>query len=262
MNSLEDLLALSVVIPVFNEVQNVQPLVEKLRSALEGVVGPFEILFVDDGSTDGTLDELRRVQGLDPRIRILHLRKNLGQTAALTAGFHHARAEAIVTLDGDLQNDPADIPHLVEKLAEWDVVCGVRVRRQDGWVKKVSSRIANGIRNWATHDDIIDTGCTLKAYRRACFKGIEFYNGMHRFLPTLLRMRGFRVIQVPVSHHPRFKGRTKYGTWGRLVKGLSDLYVVRWMQRNRIDYLSSLEICELTPQRQGRTSGAGGSRAF
>jgi dolichol-phosphate mannosyltransferase len=257
VKSPEERIALSVVIPVFNEVENIQPLVEKLQDAFEGGPSLFEVVFVDDGSTDGTLAELRRLQELDPHIRILHFRRNFGQTAALAAGFHHARGEAIVTLDGDLQNDPAEIPRLVEKLSEWDVVCGIRMRRQDRWVKKVSSRIANSVRNWATHDDIIDTGCTLKAYRRACVQGLELYIGMHRFLPTLLRMRGYRVLQVPVTHHPRFKGKTKYGTWGRLFKGLSDLYAVRWMQRNRIDYSSALETYESSPQPQEKNMGAG-----
>jgi dolichol-phosphate mannosyltransferase len=236
--------SLSIIIPVFNEAGNVQPLVERLKSVLSGSLAPVEIIFVDDGSTDETLSEVRREQESEPTIRILHFPKNLGQTAALAAGFHHARGEALVTLDGDLQNDPRDIPGLVEKLNRWDVVCGIRMRRQDSWLKRISSRIANGVRNWATEEDVVDTGCTLKAYRRACIEHLELYNGMHRFLPTLLKMRGFSVLQVPVAHHPRFSGETKYGTWGRLFKGLPDLYIVRWMKRNRIDYSSQLELYE------------------
>jgi dolichol-phosphate mannosyltransferase len=236
--------SLSVIIPVFNEAGNIQPLVERLKFALSESLGLAEIIFVDDGSTDQTLFELRRAQEGEPRIRILHFHKNLGQTAALSAGFHYARGEALVTLDGDLQNDPADIPALVGKLNRWDMVCGIRMRRQDSWLKRISSRIANGVRNWATQEDIVDTGCTLKAYRKACVEHLELYNGMHRFLPTLLKMRGFRVLQIPVAHHPRFRGQTKYGTWGRLFKGLPDLYVVRWMKKNRIDYFSQLELYE------------------
>jgi dolichol-phosphate mannosyltransferase len=240
----EERVLLSVVIPVFNEAGNVQPLVKCLKSVLSGSLSVAEIIFIDDGSADTTLEEIRQAQESEPRIRILHFQNNLGQTAALAAGFHNARGDAVVTLDGDLQNDPADIPALVEKLDHWDVVCGIRVRRKDAWLKRVSSRIANSVRNWATQDNIVDTGCTLKAYRRECVKDLELYKGMHRFLPTLLRMRGFRVLQVPVSHHPRLRGKTKYGTWGRLLKGLPDLYVVRWMKRNHIDYASQLEFDE------------------
>jgi dolichol-phosphate mannosyltransferase len=237
--------SVSIVIPVFNEAGNIEALTGRLTSVLAGLLGGAEIIFVDDGSTDGTLSELQNAQEQEPRIRILHFHRNLGQTAALAAGFNHARGEAVITLDGDLQNDPADIPALLEKLKEWDVVCGIRIRRHDSGWKRLSSRIANAVRNWATQDDIVDTGCTLKAYRRACVEHLELYNGMHRFLPTLLRMRGFRVIQMPVSHHPRFRGKTKYGTWGRLAKGLSDLYAVRWMKKNRIDYSSQLESFEV-----------------
>lgn len=238
----EDHLALSVVIPVFNEVENVAPLAERLRAAIEGFSGGVEILFVDDGSADGTLAALRRAQAADPRIRILHFRSNLGQTAAMEAGFHYSRGKAVVTLDGDLQNDPADIPALVEKLSDWDVVCGVRARRRDSWLKRISSRIANGVRNWATGDDIVDTGCTLKAFRAERVRYLKLYNGMHRFLPTLIKMQGGRVLQTPVSHHPRRAGKTKYGTWGRLIKGLQDLYAVRWMKKNWIDYSAQLDI--------------------
>lgn len=243
---------LSIVIPMFNEAGNIQPLVQRLHPVLTALPGASEIIFVDDGSTDNTLAELRREQDADSRIRIIHFRKNLGQTAALAAGFHHARGNAVVTLDGDLQNDPADIPALTQKLESWDVVCGVRVSRQDSWVKRVSSRIANGVRNWVTEDDIIDTGCTLRAYRKVCVERLDLYRGMHRFLPTLLRMRGFRVLQVPVGHHPRLRGKTKYGVWGRLVKGVPDLYVVRWMKKNRIDYSAGLEMYEKPSSAAGR----------
>lgn len=240
-------ISLSLVIPVFNEADNVAPLVERLKAALAGLPGTTEILFVDDGSTDETLNELRRVQAADGRIRILRFRANLGQTAAMEAGFHHAKGAAVVTLDGDLQNDPADIPVLLEKLSDWDVVCGVRARRQDSWLKRISSRIANGVRNWATGDDIVDTGCTLKAFRAERVRNLKLYNGMHRFLPTLLKIRGCRVLQVPVGHHPRRAGKTKYGTWGRLIKGLQDLYAVRWMKKNWIDYNGQL-IIENSPE--------------
>ena len=236
--------SLSVVIPVYNEVDNVPPLIERLRAALSGWTGEVEFLFVDDGSTDRTLDLLKSAQSSDPRIRIAHFRRNLGQTAAMEAGFHLARGRAIVTVDGDLQNDPAEIPRLAGLLSDWDVVCGIRARRQDTRWKRLSSRIANRFRNWATGDDIVDTGCTLKAYRRECVERLELYNGLHRFLPTLLKMRGYRVTQVPVGHHPRLAGKTKYDTWRRAKKGLADVFAVRWMKKNWISYEEVLEVVE------------------
>jgi len=244
-----DSVSISVVIPLYNEEENVLPLVDQLNASLAGWSGSMEILLVDDGSTDRTLDLLRKAQEADPRVRIIHFRRNLGQTAAMAAGFSLAKGWAVVTLDGDLQNDPADIPRLVEMLNDWDAVCGIRTRRKDGPWKRLSSRIGNGFRNWATNDDIADTGCTLKAYRRECLQGLHLYVGMHRFLPTLLKMRGYRVTQVPVSHRPRIHGRTKYATWGRLVKGLGDVLVVRWMKQNRIDFDSVLEVVESTETR-------------
>jgi glycosyltransferase involved in cell wall biosynthesis len=250
-------IALSVVIPVYNEAENIMPLVERLERALRAAPGPIEMLFVDDGSTDETLTLLKAAQESDARVRIAHFRRNLGQTAAMAAGFRLARGEAVVTIDGDLQNDPEEMLRLVAMLGEWDAVCGIRVRRQDSLWRRISSRIANGFRNWVTGDSIVDTGCTLKAYRRECLERLELYQGMHRFLPTLLKMRGFRVTQVPVSHHPRQGGKTKYGTWGRLKKGLADVWAVRWMKKNWIDYDHVLELVErpATPSAKGRESG-------
>ncbi len=236
--------SLSVVIPVFNEEQNIPPLVEKVTAVLTGWPGGAEILFVDDGSTDSTLPLLRQAQQNHPQIRVGHFRRNHGQTAAMAAGFRLAQGDAVVTLDGDLQNDPAEIPRLVALLKDWDVVCGVRARRQDGVWKKISSRIANGYRNWMTGDDIIDTGCTLRAYRREAVADLQLFKGMHRFLPTLLKLRGCRVAQVPVRHLPRVAGKTKYGTWGRMIKGIGDVRAVKWMKKNWIAYEADLEILD------------------
>jgi glycosyltransferase involved in cell wall biosynthesis len=236
--------SLSVVIPVYNEEENIRPLVEQVARALSGQRGQTEILFIDDGSGDNTLELLRRAQENDARIRIVHFRRNLGQTAAMAAGFRLARGQTIATLDADLQNDPMEIPRLAEMLDQWDVVCGVRTQRKDSWWKRLSSLIGNGFRNWATGDDIIDTGCTLRVYRRECLQGLELYDGMHRFLPTLVKMRGYRVAQVPVSHRPRRAGKTKYGTWDRLAKGFGDVWAVRWMKKNRICYDSEMEVLE------------------
>lgn len=236
--------SLSIVIPVYNEEGNVAPLVARITEAISGWEGTVEVLFVDDGSSDRTLELLKEAQAKDARIRIAHFRKNMGQTAAMAAGFRLARGEAVATIDADLQNDPMEIPRLAEMLKDWDVVCGVRTRRKDTLWKRISSRIGNDFRNWVTGDDIVDTGCTLKAYRRECLDGLYLYKGMHRFLPTLIKMRGYRVTQVPVSHHPRLAGETKYGTWGRLVKGLEDVLAVRWMKKNQIGYESNLQLIE------------------
>ena len=245
-----DSVSISVVIPLYNEEENVLPLVDQLNASLAGWSGSMEILLVDDGSTDRTLDLLRKAQEADPRVRIIHFRRNLGQTAAMAAGFRLARGSVLVTLDGDLQNDPAEIPRLVEMLKDWDAVCGIRIRREDGSWKRLSSRIGNGFRNWATSEDIVDTGCTLKAYRRECVQDLDLYQGMHRFLPTLLKMRGYRVTQVPVGHRPRLHGKTKYSTWGRLAKGLGDVLAVRWMKQNHIDFDGVLEVLEARSRKQ------------
>ena len=251
---------LSLVIPIYNEEDNVRPLVERIGQALAGWNGPAEILFIDDGSHDRTLDLLRQFQESDPRIRIAHFRRNLGQTAAMAAGFRLAQGRSVVTLDADLQNDPLEIPRLVGMLKDWDAVCGVRTQRKDGLWKRISSRIGNGFRNWATGEDIIDTGCTLRAYRRECLEGLELYHGLHRFLPTLIKMRGYRVVQVPVLHHPRQAGKTKYGTLDRLTKGLGDVWAVRWMKKNRINYDAELELLEKMSPKESRLSQSSHSR--
>jgi dolichol-phosphate mannosyltransferase len=249
---------LSIVIPVYNEEDNIGPLVARITDAMSTWEGSVEILFVDDGSRDRTLNLLKEAQARDERIRIAHFRKNMGQTAAMAAGFRLARGEVVATIDADLQNDPLEIPRLAAMLDDWDVVCGVRTRRKDTLWKRISSRIGNGFRNWVTGDNIIDTGCTLKAYRRECLEGLELFKGMHRFLPTLIKMRGYRVTQVPVSHHPRLAGVTKYGTWGRLVKGLEDVWAVRWMKKNHIGFESNLQLIERdsTGQREIRINKA------
>jgi glycosyltransferase involved in cell wall biosynthesis len=163
-------------------------------------------------------------------------------TAAMAAGFDNARGEIVVTIDADMQNDPTDIPRLLDKMNEWDVVCGVRQNRQDNFVRKTSSLIANSVRNRMTHERIHDVGCTLRAYRREYLRRIKLFEGMHRFLPTLLRLEGARIIEVPVRHRPRVKGKNKYGIGNRLFKGLRDLSAVRWMQARYIRYEVEEEI--------------------
>jgi dolichol-phosphate mannosyltransferase len=228
--------ALSVVIPAFDEEANVEPCYRELVGVLETHGQSFEIVFVDDGSTDGTPGILRRLAGGDSRLRVLRLRRNSGQTAALDAGIRAARAPIVVTMDADLQNDPHDIPRLLAALPGQDAVCGWRVDRHDPWTKRIASRVANAVRDRVTADGVHDTGCTLKAFRREAVQRLHLYRGMHRFLPALLQMEGMRVTELPVSHRPRRAGVSKYGNWRRLWAGLADLWAVRWMARRRLDY--------------------------
>jgi glycosyltransferase involved in cell wall biosynthesis len=227
---------LSVVIPAYNEEPNIEPGYRELVGVLDGLGRPFEVIVVDDGSTDGTFAALGRLAAADPRLRVLRFRRNAGQTAALAAGFRAARGDVVVTLDADLQNDPRDIPTLLDALPGHDAVCGWRVDRQDPWSKRVASRVANAVRGAVTGDGVHDTGCMLKAFRREALARLPLFRGMHRFLPALLRMDGARLIEVPVRHRPRRAGRSKYGNWSRLWAGLPDLWAVRWMARRRLRY--------------------------
>jgi len=224
----------SVVVPCFDERENVAALHEEIARALAGVNGGFELIYVDDGSRDGTGERLAKLAMEDARVRIVAFPENRGQTAALDAGFRVARGEVIATLDGDGQNDPADLPRLLAALPNADVVNGVRMNRQDGALRKLSSRIANGVRNWATGERVSDVGCSLRVMRAAYVKRVKLFRGMHRFLPTLLRMEGARVIELPVSHRPRRAGRSKYGIANRLFVGIADVFAVRWMQKRRL----------------------------
>jgi dolichol-phosphate mannosyltransferase len=228
--------ALTVAIPAYNEEANVEPCYRELADVLGTHGDPFEVVFVDDGSTDGTGSVLRRLATADPRVRVLRFRRNAGQTAALHAGFRAARGAVVVTMDADLQNDPHDIPKLLAALPGQDAVCGWRVDRHDPWTKRMASRVANRVRDRFTRDGVHDTGCTLKAFRREAVQDLHLYRGMHRFLPALLQMEGRRVTEVPVSHRPRRAGVSKYGNWGRLWTGLADLLAVRWMARRRLAY--------------------------
>lgn len=226
----------SVVLPVFNEEGNLRPLMEELLPVVRGLGHPFEIVFVDDGSTDGSPRVLAGIAAEHPEVSVWRLDRNHGLSAALDAGFRSARGEILVTLDSDGQIDPGDIPRLVGMLGEHDMVCGWRRERRDPLVKRASSRIANWWRNRRTDESIHDITCPLKAFRAAVVPHLPPFDGMHRFYPTLARMAGFRVVEVPVAHRERASGRSKYGIANRLRKGLSDLGAIRWMQRNRLTY--------------------------
>jgi glycosyltransferase involved in cell wall biosynthesis len=222
----ENQLYLSIIVPFYNEEGNIKELHRRIYEAAQKIGRSFEIIFVDDGSSDGTLEEARSLAPL----KLLVFRKNFGQTAAFDAGIKAARGEIIVTLDGDLQNDPADISLLLEKInAGYDVVSGWRFHRRDSFTKRFLSRGANLLRKILVQDGIHDSGCSLKAYRRECFRELDLFGEMHRFIPALLAFDGFRVAEVKVSHHPRIHGRTKYN-WKRAVKGLVDMLFI-WFWR-------------------------------
>jgi glycosyltransferase involved in cell wall biosynthesis len=223
--------AVSVVVPVFNEEQNLSILQSELQSALAGV--DHEIVFVDDGSTDRSAEKIQRA----PNVRVLQFAKNTGQSAALYAGIRAARGKTIVMLDSDLQNDPADIPRLLEEV--WrgaDLVCGYRAKRKDTITKRLTSRIANFVRSRFTKDYVRDTGCTLKAMRSECAKALVPFKGMHRFIPALVRGAGYRLVEIPVNHRPRRFGETKYGFGSRALRATMDMFGVRWLLSRRLDY--------------------------
>jgi dolichol-phosphate mannosyltransferase len=229
---------LSVVIPVYNEEENIPHLWPELRGVLEPLGLAFEVVFVDDGSRDRSAEVIRQLRESDPRVRLVRLKTNAGETAATDAGFKAARGRLVVTMDADLQNDPHDIPALLAQLDRWDSVSGWRIDRGDGdsLVRRISSRVANGTRNWISDESIRDSGCTFRAFRRECLRGLVLYRGFHRFIPTLLTMRGYRVIEVPVRNRPRRFGRSKYGVLNRVFVATADLLVVRWMKNRLLRY--------------------------
>jgi glycosyltransferase involved in cell wall biosynthesis len=226
-------IAISAVIPVKDEAGNIAPLAREIAAALAGV-GPHEIVFVDDGSTDTTADELKALKSEIAPLRVLRHARNLGQSRAIHSGIVAARGAVIVTLDGDGQNDPADIPRLLAALAAdpaLAMVSGVRVRRRDSASRRLASRIGNGVRSWLLKDGATDTGCGLKAFRRDAFLALPYFDHMHRYLIALMRRDGWGVGFVPVNHRPRFAGASKYTNFSRLLVSLTDLLGVRWLQR-------------------------------
>jgi len=229
---------LSVVIPVYNEEENLPPLWEELRSVLEPLGLSFEVVFVDDGSRDRSAEIIRGFRERDPRVRLVRLKANAGETAATDAGFKAAGGRFVVTMDADLQNDPHDIPAMLGHLEQWDAVTGWRVSRGagDSVVRRASSRIANRVRNALSEETIQDSGCTFRAFRRECLRGLVLYRGFHRFIPTLLKMRGYRVLEVPVKNRPRRFGQSKYGVMNRVFVATADLLVVRWMKNRFLRY--------------------------
>ena len=229
---------LSVVIPVYNEEENLPLLWPELRTVLESEGLDFEVVFVDDGSRDRSAEIIRSLREADPRVRLVRLKSNAGETAATDAGLKAARGRLVVTMDADLQNDPHDIPSLLRHLDQWDAVTGWRVERGEGdsVMRRVSSRVANRVRNWISDEAIQDSGCTFRAFRRECLRGLTLYRGFHRFIPTLLKMRGYNVLEVPVRNRPRRFGQSKYGVLNRAFVATADLLVVRWMKARTLRY--------------------------
>jgi glycosyltransferase involved in cell wall biosynthesis len=237
---------LSICVPVYNEAENL-PL---LHEAIVAVVGPgkidTEIILVDDGSTDGSWVAIEKLVEKDPRVRGLKFKFNCGETAASDAGLRAARGKYVMTMDADLQNDPKDIPKFVEALAKGpDCVCGTRVAvrgKGDSFIRVASSRIANWVRNKLSDEKISDAGCTYRAFRRECVDKLKLYRGLHRFIPTLLKMEGFTVVEIPVSNNPRLHGESKYGVWNRLFKSFRDLLAIRWMKSRLLGYQVAVEL--------------------
>jgi glycosyltransferase involved in cell wall biosynthesis len=222
---------ISVVVPLFNEEESVAILQSELRDALIGI--DYEIVFVDDGSADHTVERIET----GPNIRVIRFEKNAGQSAAVYAGLKAARGASLVLIDGDLQNDPADIPRLLAEIAGGaDLVCGYRARRRDTLVKRLTSWIANAVRSRFTKDGVRDTGCTLKAMRRECVNALVPFKGMHRFIPALVRGASYRLVEIPVNHRPRQFGQSKYGLGNRALRATIDMFGVRWLLARRLNY--------------------------
>lgn len=230
---------LSLVIPCYNEQENVPELLRRVEAALGRIGKPFEVLIVDDGSTDNTPRLLAEGMRRFPWLRVLRMARNSGQSAAFEAGFAAARGQVIATLDADLQNDPEEIPRLLPLLQEVDMVTGWRRDRQDTAFRRWQSRMANRIRNWITEETVNDSASSLKLYRAEVVKGLKLFRGAHRYFPTLAKMRGYTVREEPVKHSPRFAGTAKYGFRNRAFVGIFDLIGVRWMKKRYLRYTCS-----------------------
>ena len=224
---------ISIIVPVFDEADNVLPMAREVAAAFSSVPNDWELVFVDDGSRDATWAQITEATRTNPRVRGVRHTRNAGQSAALWTGIAQTDRPLLATLDGDLQNDPADLPRLLKELETCDFACGWRQNRQDSFVRRVSSRLARAARSAALGAEFRDTGCALRVFRRSALEGLFGFNGLHRFLPILVAGGGFRVREVPVHHRARVAGVSKYGVWNRLGRGLHDLIGVAWYQRRR-----------------------------
>jgi dolichol-phosphate mannosyltransferase len=251
---------LSLVIPVRDEEESIPILAAEVEAALDAAGMSWECVWVDDGSREAGRAALGVVRERRPEHRVLRLRRGVGQSGALLAGLRAARGSLIATMDGDIQNDPADLPRMVDELERRgvDLVNGVRIRRRDGWIRRTSSRIANAFRNRVTREQVTDVGCAIRVFRSHGVSGLPSFRGMHRFLPTLLRLRGYSVAELPVSHRPRRRGRTHYGVHNRLWVGLLDTFGVWWLQRRWVEPdVADPGPAQAGSTRSGTTEGGG-----
>lgn len=231
----------SVVIPLKNEEGNIEKLVDEVSQSMDALGKLWEFICIDDGSTDNSYNKLCKLRARCPQLRILRLKSNVGQSGALKAGFEHAKAPWIITLDADLQNDPSDISKLCQLEGSYDIICGYRQQRKDTWQKRIISRVANAIRNWLCHDGVQDTGCSLKLIRADALKRIFWFRGAHRFMPALFRLNGFTLAQVPVSHRSRFSGTSHYHIFNRGLAPITDMLAMIWLRRRHLRYEISNE---------------------
>ncbi len=230
---------LSVVAPCHNEEKNLAPFVTAIRAALDPLKISYEIVITDDRSSDCSWEILSELGAKDSRIRAVRLAKNSGQSAAVWAAIKNATGKYIATLDADLQNDPADLPQFLDAIKNSDCVCGNRKASRakgDSVIRQLSSKIANGIRNWMTHETVTDSACGYRMFRRECVADLKFFKGMHRFMPTLIKIEGYRITEIPVRHHPRAAGVSHYGVWNRAFAAFYDLFAVRWMQKRMFQF--------------------------
>lgn len=235
MSATTENIFISVVIPVYNEEENIGPLMKELDNVLTKVGRPFEVICTNDASTDASLTTLKELRGTYSWLRIIEHTVNSGESAGEATGMEFARGEIVITMDADQQMDPADIPAFLEAMKPGiDCVCGVRKVREDDFVRRMSSKIANGYRNWITGDKISDAGCTYRAIRRTALLEVPVFNGMHRFLPTMLRYQGFTVVEIPINHRPRTRGVSKYGVGNRLWRGIKDCLAMRWYRSRAV----------------------------
>ena len=226
----------SVVIPLKNEAGNIGELIQELEPVMQNLGKPWELICIDDGSTDETEKILSELSKKKSYLRFLSFNRNYGQSSAFDAGFKASKGEFIITLDGDGQNDPKDIPNLIQLLPGCDLVCGMRLNRKDTLIKRITSKTANFVRNWLINDGVQDTGCSLKIYRKKCLDQIKLFQGMHRFLPALFKIEGFKVDQIPVNHRERLRGKSNYNFFNRSFNTISDLLAVRWMKKRHLHY--------------------------
>lgn len=226
----------SIVIPLKNEVDNIGILIDEIEPVMDALGKAWELICIDDGSVDDTTVLLNKLSAQKPFLRPLTFDRNYGQSSAFDAGFKAAKGEYVITLDGDGQNDPKDIPALIELIPECDMVCGIRLKRKDTFIKRMTSKIANCVRNMLVDDGVQDTGCSLKIYRKKSLDKIKMYQGMHRFLPALFKIEGFSILQIPVNHRERQRGKSNYNFFNRSFNTISDLFAVRWMKKRHLHY--------------------------